>query len=794
MRRLKDVERGISIAGRFARLLTAGAVIAVAMKPAMAQTEPGQDGGAELVQNVVVITAQKREQSIQDVGLSVSALSGDQLLERNIDNLEGVLDFVPGTGFYDVTGGGVPIIILRGVGLQNFRINDTPTTAVYVDEIYQTSVAEAAATLFDVERVEVIKGPQGGLYGRNAVGGAIQVISRAPDLRKQEGYVNLGYGEYGRIQAEGAFGTPLSDKLGVRLSGRLVSSDDTYYHSVSGGFDHGAEEKWAARGVVLYEPSDTAEIKIKVHGGSDTSETPLLRAVGVYARLGLDLVPGYNLADGVILNAGGAAPGLGSLCAAILDGHRDATSCETLDGLTEAEHGLVDRYDSASNFRPQLDNNWWGISAQGVFQFGDYTLTSISAYDEFTHGRSVDYDAVPTVQQQIEYNSNIEAWSQELRLAHDNGGALSWLIGASYAEDTLTESTLLTGTTGLVPLAFGGLTQAEQPYHQDTDAIAGFGRIDWQTSEHVNLILEGRYTSENKAFVGGVNLPEIDLPLTFADDSATYDAFTGKAALEWTPTSDVLIYGSVSRGFKSGGFFGGFATSNAQLEPFDKETILAYEAGFKTDWPAQSLRLNGAVFYYDRQDVQASGFDTSGAIGINKLTNVGDAETLGGELETAWSPVDFFSLQANLAYVHSEIVKSDKTTSDIFVSTSSASFKGARLPNQPEFTANLIARLQKDVGSLGQGFLQAEYSYASEQDLRLVVIPEERAVATEDGYSLVNLRAGVQSDGGGWSASVFVTNLFDQEYRTVVTNDTLGGIYEIYGAPRIWGISVGHVF
>ncbi|MEZ6011415.1 MAG: TonB-dependent receptor [Hyphomonas sp.] len=767
-------------------LLTAGALAAVVAEPAIAQ--------GELIQDVVVITAQKREQSIQDVGLSVTAMSGDQLLERDVDNLEGVLDFVPGTGFYDVTGGGVPIIILRGVGLQNFRINDTPTTAIYVDEIYQTSVAEAAATLFDVERVEVIKGPQGGLYGRNAVGGAIQVISRAPDLSKQEGYVNLGYGEYGRIQAEAAFGAPVSDKLGFRISGRLVTSDDTYFHSVPGNFDHGAEDKWAARGILLYEPSDSAELKLKVHGGADTSETPLLRAVGVYARLGLDLVPGYNLADGAVLNAGGAAPGLGSLCTAILDGRRDANNCETLDGLTEAEHGLVDRFDSASNFRPHLDNNWWGISGQGVFRFGDYTLTSITAYDEFEHGRSVDYDAVPSVQQQVDYGSTIEAWSQEVRLSHDSGGALSWLIGASYAEDTLTESTLLTGTTGLVPLAFGGLTQAEQPYHQDTDAIAAFARMDVAATEQVKLILEGRYTSERKAFEGGVNLPEIGVPLTYAKDSATYDAVTGKVALEWTPADGALLYASISRGFKSGGYFGGFATSNAQLEPFDKETIIAYEAGFKTDWPAQNLRLNGAVFYYDRQDMQASGFDTSGAIGINKLTNVGDAETLGAELEAAWSPVDFFSLQANLAYIESEIVKSDKTTSDIFVSTAAASFKGARLPNQPEFSANLIARLEKNVGALGNGFFQTEYSYTSEQDLRLVVIPEERAVSTEDGYSLVNLRAGLEAADGAWSASVFLTNAFDQKYRSVVANDTLGGIYEIYGAPRIWGISLNHAF
>ncbi|MEZ5983593.1 MAG: TonB-dependent receptor [Parvularculaceae bacterium] len=305
-------------------------------------------------------------------------------------------------------------------------------------------------------------------------------------------------------------------------------------------------------------------------------------------------------------------------------------------------------------------------------------------------------------------------------------------------------------------------------------------------------MLEGRYTSEEKSFEGGVYLPQIDVQLTYANDSKTYSAFTGKAAIEWTPTNNALLYASVSRGFKSGGFFGGFATSNAQLEPFDKETILkpTRPVSRSTGW---STRLNGAVFYYDRQDMQATGFDTSGAIGINKLTNVGDAEVIGGELEMAWTPAD--SSQGNLAYVHSEIVSSDKTTSDIFSpSTSSASFmRSARLPNQPEFSATSSARAARHQHA-GIGFFQAEYSYASEQDLHLVVIPEERAVSTEK-WLQPRQSAGRSSVRRGRVVRfVFVTNVFDEKYRTVVTNDTLGGVYELYGAPRIWGVSLGYSF
>ena len=773
---------------RFAKKWAGASVLALGiagLSPAMAQ-DTADD--AE-----IVVTAQKREQSVQDIGLSVTAISGDDLLEKGVDDLEGVLDSVPGTGFYDVSGGGVPVIILRGVGLQNFRINDTPTTAVYVDDVYQTSVAEAAASFFDVERIEVIKGPQGGLYGRNAVGGAIQVISRKPDFDKIGGYVNLGYGRYSRFEGEAALNLPLSDNAAIRVSGRAAKSGDTYFRSVSGNFRHGAEDQWAVRAILRAEPIDNLTVQIKGYTGADKSETPLLRAVGVYARLGLNLVPGFNLADGVILNAGGASPGLGSLCAAILAGRRDADSCETLDGRTESELGLSGRYDSASNSRNRLDNDWWGFSGQADLAMGDYTLTSITAYDRFNHGRNLDYDAVPSVQQFINYHSEIEAWSQELRLSFDGSGPFTWLLGGNYAEDTLTELSSLTGTTGLVPLAFGGLTQVEQPYRQKTRAWASFARADWSIGAETKLILEGRYTNEQKSFVGGVNLPEINAPLTFADDSASYSAFTGKAAFELKPTDNALLYMSISRGFKSGGFFGGFATNNAQLLPFDKETILAYEAGFKTEWPMADLRLNGAVFYYDRQNLQAYGFDTSGAIGINRLTNVGDAETYGAELELAWKPANFFSLQAGMAYVKSEIVRSNATTSDIYVSTSTASFKGARLPNQPEFSANVTARFSQDIGGWGVGFVEADLAYVSEQDLRMVVIPQERAVVTEGARALVDLRLGINAE-AGWSVTGFVSNVFDRKYRTVTANDTLGGIYEIYGAPRTWGIKVKYDF
>jgi iron complex outermembrane receptor protein len=772
-------------------------MLALATASGVMAADDAQDAAALTVLEEITITATKRSKSQQDVGITVSAVTGDQVRELGVNDIEDLIGLLPGTGFNDVAGGGIPVVIIRGVGLQNFRVNDTPTTAIYVDEVYQTSVAEAVATIFDVERVEVLKGPQGGLYGRNAVGGAIQVISAKPNFDETEGYLSLDYSRYDRVEAEAVLSGPLSDKIAYRIGGKMITSGDTYYHSATGDFDHGEEERWSARGQLELRPSDKVNVLFKFHGGEDTSELPLPHAVGLFRRLGLGLgaVTGVgDTADGAILNARPQTTSLTNICDAVLAGGRDPSSCETLSGLTPDELGINSRYDSASNAKPQLDNSWWGASATANFYLGDFTLTSITAYSDFDHGRFVDMDTTDKVHQEIDYRTQIEAWSQELRLGYDGGGDFSWIVGLNYAEDEQAEDTDLNTETGILRTQLGGLTLAEQHFVQKTDAFAVYGRADWRFSEKFNLVLEARYTDEKKAFEGGVTLPQVGRALSYIDDEESYGAASGKVALEYFATDNALFYISASKGFKSGGFFGGFATSNAQLEPFRNEKIYAYEAGFKTDWPEQRLRLNGSVFYYDRQDVQANARDPRGIVAVARLTNIGDVETYGAEIESIWSPTRNLTFQAGLAYLKTEITSSDLLTSNIFRTSTEETYEGARLANQPEFSANVVGRYERELSSSLLGALQLEYSYRSEQDQSVVVMPQESAFLTEPGYSLVNVRASLGAIEGGWQVTAYVTNLFDKAYRESAGGAGPSGVFEIYGAPRIWGLSLDYSF
>ena len=725
----------------------------------------------------VLVTAQKRAQGAQDIGLAVTAVTGESLREQGIDQADDLARIIPNVSVQNISGGGVPVVIVRGIGLQNFRINDTPTTAFYIDDVYQTSIVSAEFTMFDLERVEVLKGPQGGLYGRNTIAGAVQVISQRPEIGESDGYLKLGYGQFDKTQIEAASSIPISDTLAARVSLRSVRSDDASFRSIPGGFDHGEEDRQAGRFLLRYQPDDETDILLKLTAGEDESELPLLRTVG-------------------FTNAGAFT----GLCPSVANGQGpNSATCATQIGVTPQALGLGDsdddRFDSASTGAAFLDNEWYGISLNASFELGDYTLVSISAYDEIDYRRNHDIDATPGDFQEIDYRTEIEAWSQEFRLSYNGSDVYNWVVGINYAEDDLSEDTVLFGSIPLsvlgMQLGIGAISVAPQDYEQEAEALAVYGRGEWHFTDDWSLVGELRYTNEDRSFAGATRAvlgsgALIDIAAT--DDDVTFEAVSGKIGLEWTVQEDVLLYGNYSRGFKTGGFFGGFALSDAELESYDEETIDAYEFGVKSDWLDGTFRANASVFYYDRQDIQASALSDSGfATDVSRLQNVGDADTEGAELDLTWLPIDSLTLQLSLGYTDAEISDSDLTQSNVF-DVGDFSLEGANLPNYSKFSGNFIGRYEQPIGDL-QGSIQLEYSYRSERDLSLIVDPAlEDAFLEESSYELINLRLGLASD-HGWSVQVFVENLADESYRLLARNDSLFGLHELFGPERTWGFS-----
>lgn len=738
----------------------------------------------------IIVSAQKREQSSQEIGISITAFSGESLRRLGVDQASRLDAFTPNVSFSSDSGGGVPVVIVRGVGLANFRINDTPTTSLYIDEVYQPSIVSAEFSMFDLERVELLKGPQGGIYGRNTIAGAMQILARKPDVSDgTQGYLDARFGRFNQLELEGAAGAALSDSVAIRVAARSATSDERKYRSVISGNRTGEQDRQSARVMLNFEPNDNFNVLVKVHGGKDNSEVPPLRTLGLYVDSGNAAASGApHVALGLLD---------GQYCASVLAGlGSDPATCASLDGRTPASIGLARAYDAATTKTDFLDNSWYGASVIADWSWNDYTLTSISAFDHVSYLRDVDYDAVASVHQESIYNSRFDNYSQELRISNGASERMSWILGTSYGRSDLKEHSQINGADGILPLFFPA-PFGVQDYDQSAQALAIFGHSDWRLTQSLSLVSELRYTNEEVDFAGpGLVLHATDgtlIPLTSADEEESFNAFSGKLALELTPRDGLLLYASISQGFKSGGFYGGFATNPRQLEPFDAETNRAYETGFKSTLADNRVRLNGSVFYYDRQDVQANARSDHAEFPVARLQNVGDARTVGAELELSWAPNDAFSVDAGLGYLEAEYLSRAFSTTGILDLLDRRALKGLNVPDYSKFSANVVARWRAQVRELFSD-VQLEYSYRSSRDLALIVHPfEEAPIAREPGHSLVNLRGRLyRNEVSGWEVGAYIDNVFDERVRSQMNLDGLGGLYEIYADPRIYGLSVSY--
>lgn len=763
---------------------------------AQENTKINDSSGIERIE----VTSQKRIQSIQDVGFSLAAFNGDTLREQGIHNPTDIDKVMPNFAVRNVGGGGVPVVIMRGIGLQNVRINDSPTSSFFIDEVYQTSIASAEFSMYDLERLEVLMGPQGGLYGRNTIGGALQLISAKPEIDGDfQGYIDLGFSSFAKKEIEFGVNVPVSDKSAMRISGRIDSNGDKDYYSIPSNVNHGKAERWGLRVQYLYQPTDDIDLLFKVHGGNDETELPLQRALGIYQNIGDATDLGApNVSLGLISGLFGA--GSAGLCQSVLDGKgSDPTTCATLTGTSPSDYGLdgSDKYASATGGRlSYLENGWIGASLIANVDFDFGTLTSITAYDAIDYFRYIDSDSTIIEFQDIDYGSDITFYSQEFRLASPASDNLNWIVGASISHDEIVEDSILRGGEGILPLLFGGGTYSQQDYTQETDAYSVYGHADYVLASSVNLIAELRYTDETKYFYGGstVGFPSgFEAPLISIDDEIGFTAFSGKLGLTWRFNEQAMLFTNISKGFKTGGFFGGFATDPDQLSPFEEETILAYEIGFKSDLLENTLRINGSAFIYDRQDVQLSAANPNEVIKIARLTNIGDVDTHGAELEVIWAATEDLTFQLGLGYTDAEIAKSDFTVNGVLPLLGSAQLEGLNVPNYSKFSSNFLARYEHELSENYFGMLQLEYSYRSEQDLSLITHPEiEEAIFQESAFSLVNIRYSISDADEQWNIMAYIDNALDEEYRVEARGDGLFGVRERYALGRTAGIKLSY--
>jgi iron complex outermembrane receptor protein len=732
-------------------------LLAAAATAAQTATSNGADTAEVPTIGEIVVTAQRREESNLKVGLTLTALAGDAISQQRIEQVLDLKGRVPNLDIKEQVPGAMPVVTIRGVGLNDFGAANSPSAGVYVDQVYVASIAMMAFDVFDLERIEVLKGPQGTLYGRNSTAGALNFITRKPQ-QEFDAYTTLGYGNYETLDFEGAVNVPLGETAALRLSGKTIQQGEGYWESRRlPGATIGDRDLTMGRLQLALAPGESFDMNLKVEGTRSRSEMGQPEFFGTVNPL------------------------TGGTCAPILAGHIDNTQCTDFLGYTDID-GDPFKGDWAREGVYDIDNTGVTLTMNAVL--GDATLTSVTGYVDFERTFDIDVDATPARELDFVESDDIKQFSQELRLAA-SGEQLDWIVGAFYSKDEVGIS--IPG--GHEDLFF---TRTLVTADQDTKSAAGFAHGEWHLSDQLDLVTGLRYTWEERSYAGGTtDLNPIGfscllsptctpgfvgpVQLTFIDETIDDRNWSGRVGLEYQPTQAQLLYATISHGTKSGGFFSGISTTNLQLAPFEPEELTAYEVGFKRS--SGNAYLNAAVFYYDYSDIQTFIAVDIGPFIIQRLGNVDEATVYGVDLEATWAPTAHFTLQGSVGWLDTELGAFRTLTGDVP--------KGKKLPNAPDLTLGALARYEAEFSTSLGGSIQIDGSYSDSVFKDAINDP----VIAADSYVLVNARVSMFDAARSWEVALWGKNLSDEQYVAQGLNTGLGAGNRNYNAPRTYGAS-----
>lgn len=732
--------------------LTSLPLLAVAQTAAPAPQAAASQPSTTLEQ--VVVTAQKRAEPVQKIGVAISVLSGDELASRGVRKVNQLQNEVPSLEVEPAFGGGQAQFRLRGVGFQDYATNNSGAVSVYVDEVALPLPVQTQGLLFDLERVEVLRGPQGTLYGRNTTGGAINFITRKP-TKTFEGAATLGYGSYGAVEAEAFVSGPLSDALRGRVA-LATQQGGAWQRNRVGGEKLGDKDVFGVRGQLALDASRDVKIDLSVHMGRDKSDGQAL-----YLYTAQPAVP-----------AGYATP-LPGLTA---DTNRRSAGW----GFSPAFLSYVGL---ASNAKPSRDNDGGGGSLTVNWDLGDLRLTSITATDRFNRKELGDYDGTALPLAETYFVSKARNSSQELRLASNTSRAtLNWLAGLYFADEKLDEKYWSSFQNSF------GLPIVLTSYSQTVRTGSVFGQADMRLSSELKLVAGLRQERESRKrenFSTVTFSPDLvfqPLSSTAIDNNHT----SGKFGLEYQASRELLAYGSISRGVKSGGFTAYNTLNPLALTPFKPEVLLAYELGVKSD-PSPQLRFNAAVFHYDYRNQQILDAVPNPAINgtpVGTIVNAPRSEINGIELEMAWKPTPALTVTQFLGY-------KDGKFKEYTAISPAANLKGASL-YFPRLSYGLGVTHRTTLGGWSV-VTQGDASFHDKARTFLNRINPDFDFSTPS-YWLANARVELAPLDGKWGTTLYVRNLFDQKFD-VMRNFFLPPLpAAAAGAPRTFGVQVRYDF
>ena len=743
---------------RISRLF--GAAGALLLGLAVAQTASAQ---AELEE--IIVTAQKREQSLQDVPVAVTAFTSEELADRTISNLFSIAESTPNLHIgTSGTGAQNAIVFIRGIGQTSNRVNLDQGVGTYVDGIYRTNVWGGLFDLLNVERIEVLRGPQGTLYGKNALGGAINVISRRPDMDGTGGEVSVAFGSFNRVDASASVNFPLiQDQLALQLS--AVSRNADGYVETPNDKDFGSQENTGFRLAALWNLSDTATWLLSADQlRTDSNGSPIYHArVWPGARLPAQ----YNA-----LVDGGHIPGP----------RYDESFVATDPFRSNATDPLArNKTDQAT------------LSSRLEFELGATSLVSLTSFK--TYETSDGFDADGSV---LDVSNNRrwldgEAFSQEFQL---NGvymeDRLNLTAGVYYLRDELEFNAAAGNSNSAIP--FVGVVPRIRDYNtgnrieQDLDSYAFYASGTYSLTERARVTLGLRYMNEEKSQFSSETRGRSTRPSTAsASAKGDWSNTSPRVSLEYDLNAAAMMYFTAAQAFKSGGIGDDVledSEGNSVLLPFNEETLWSYELGLKADWADGRVRANLAAFFMDYEDLQVRTtlFDENTGSQVRTFFNAGSAEASGLEAELTALASDRFVLQASVAFLDTQYNEDvvDEVRNDVLL------VAGESLPFAPELSYSLSAIYSAPLANGRELRVRADYSWRDELLWDATGAVDERD--GEDSYGLLNLSATYEFE--RWSLTAFGRNVTDEVYAMngFVNSRVVGANWQQRGRPAEWGV------
>jgi iron complex outermembrane recepter protein len=759
----------------------------------------------------IVVTANKRSENLSKVGATIAAISSEDLQERKIESLADLASAIPGLNFAQ-TFTNTPIYTLRGVGFNESSIGVYPAVSIYIDQTPLPFPVLASHSSFDLERVEVLKGPQGTLFGENSTGGAVNYIAAKPTSTYQAGG-DVSFGRFNEVDANVYVSGPISEQLLGRIALNAVSSSD-WQQSYTRRDTIGKQNYIAGRMILDFHPADTVKLSLNLNGWNDTSDPQALALVAVRTQ-----TPAY--ANPLLVNY--PFPG---------------TSNPRLADWTS---GLSPTGVNGASYRPYSDRWFWQGSLRADIDLpNDLTLTSITSNDAFWQGQTVDYDGMALDSEDLQKNDGwVRSFNQEVRLANSAKSDLRWIFGGNYEHSETYEDQRdrygdnSTSNPGTNFIDDSGVTNLQ---HINNWAV--FGNADYKVVPDVTLKAGARYTkSKIEDWNCGYSPAEGDnrvgelfntlggllgkVPFTPIGPGGCYtlnynlvpgqvynstlaeNNVSWRGGIDYQVLPDVLLYANASRGYKAGSYPTLAAAGWTALAPVKQEELTAYELGFKSNLLDRSLAVSGAVFDYDYANKQIRGKLLDPIFGVlDTLVNIPKSKIYGAEGEVTVIPAQGLRLTGAVTYLKSKVDQ----YSGYDVQGLIENFAGDRLPYTPEWSGLIDGEYKMSRPGGATPFVGVSVNVRSGTDATFggdkLILPANPTTRVEPGvtypyempgYATVDARLGYESQDNRWKVEFWGKNVLNKYYVVSVITGS-DAVSRLLGRPATYGVMFSYKY